>query len=429
MLTGGTKLAALATSNLMSLCEYFVQPKSEVIHLRKPETQESPDNSAADELADLRRLMLGPILDQQAALEKEIESLKLRQSDLKQRSIDCSEVLAQSLNRIHGKGEHLNTELETEIFSGVQKSFEKEPERMAELMYPILGPAVRKLVASLFQRNQADPGKPYQVEQLFLIHKETSILLSQAMMNEDAARDADLVSGMLEAIRSFVSDAFSLHEFDGMNSINLGDLTVWVEWGPKAVLAVVIRGFPDDSLREYYADVLQQIHKDYASELTEFDGDDSGFQSLDIATLSQTQEKSGAIRSAIKTWFNFPRMCLAATVLLIFTIANTVSDNRQWDQMMLGLTTEPGVVVVNAQRSWGKDTLTILHDPLAASISTIISRAGIDTSRVALGWHSFQSQDAPIVQRRQLQRLLSNNSYQTPQTTNQLPTINTKALP
>ena len=260
MLAGGTKLAAIGTSNVITPCECLVQPKSVVTHLKTSEAHETPGNSAEGDLADLRNLMMRPIIEQQAALETEIEALKLRQSDLKQRSIDCSEVLAQSLNRLHGKGEHLNTELETEIFSGVQKSFEKDPERIAELMYPILGPAVRKLVASLFQRNQADPGKPYQVEQLFLIHKETSILLSQAIMNEDAARDADLVSGMLEAIRSFVTDAFSLHEFDGMNSINLGDLTVWVEWGPKAVLAVVIRGFPDDSLREYYADVLQQIH-------------------------------------------------------------------------------------------------------------------------------------------------------------------------
>lgn len=429
MLTGGTKLAAVTISTVMSLCEYFVQPKSVVTHLKTPKPAETPDNSAASELADLRKLMMGPIIDQQAALEKEIEALQLRQSDLKQRSIDCSEVLAQSLNRLHDKGEHLSTELETEIFSGVQKSFEKEPERMAELMYPILGPAVRKLVASLFQRNQADPGKPYQVEQLFLIHKETSILLSQAMMNEDAARDADLVSGMLEAIRSFVSDAFSLHEFDGMNSINLGDLTVWVEWGPKAVLAVVIRGFPDDSLREYYADVLQKIHKDYAVELDGFDGDDSVFESLDIATLSQTQEKPRAIQTALKTWFSFPRVCLAATILLMFTIADTVSDNRQWSQMMSRLTAEPGVVVVDAQRGWGKDKLTILRDPLAASVDTIITRTGIDTNQTTLAWHSFQSEDAPIAQRRKMQQLLLNSSYRTPRKTNQLLTRNTKTTP
>jgi len=398
----------------MSTDELSVQPKSNVASIVSPSRVELSTDSAAGDLATLRNLMAGPVLEQQAALEKEIEELKRRLSDLDQRSDDCSEVLAQSVNRLHDRDKYLDVELEPEIFSGVQNSFKNQPERMAELMYPILGPAVRKLVASLFQRSQTDPGKPYQVEQLFLIHKETSILLSQAVMNEDAARDADLVSGMLEAIRSFVTDAFSLHEFDGMNSINLGDLTVWVEWGPKAVLAVVIRGFPDDSLREYYADILQQIHRDYAQELESFDGDDSSFAALDIATLSQTQPVLSSGKSLLKTWLSLPRVCLAATALIMFTLASSVSDNRQWNTMMSRLSAEPGVVVVDTERNWGQDSLTILVDPLAASTEQIERKAGIDKSQTNITWHSFQSQDAAILQRRQSQNRLFTESERAP---------------
>jgi len=398
----------------MSTDELSVQPKSNVTSITSPSKEEVHTDSAAGDLATLRNLMAGPVLERQAAMEKEIEELKSRLSDLDRRSDDCSEVLAQSVNRLHDKGEYLDVELEPEIYSGVQRSFKNQPERMAELMYPILGPAVRKLVASLFQRSQTDPGKPYQVEQLFLIHKETSILLSQAVMNEDAARDADLVSGMLEAIRSFVTDAFSLHEFDGMNSINLGDLTVWVEWGPKAVLAVVIRGFPDDSLREYYADILQQIHRDYAPELESFDGDDSCFAALDIATLSQKQSALSTGKSLLQTWLSMPRICLAATALIMFTLASAVSDNRQWNTMMSRLLVEPGVVVVDTQRNWGRDSLTILVDPLAAPTEHIARRAGIDKSQTNITWHSFQSQDAAIVQRRESLNRLFTESRRAP---------------
>lgn len=426
MLVSGTKLAARSRYKEMPISERSVQPESVVTNMTSPTPADAPGINAAADLAALRQLMLGPLLEQQSDLEQRLEdiarqqeAIAKRQSELNQRRTDCSEVLAQSLDTLHEQGQNLNRQLEGEVFAGVQKSFQNETERMAELMYPILGPAVRKLVASLFQRSETNSGKPYQVEQLFLIHKETSILLSQAVLDEDAARDADLVSGMLEAIRSFVKDAFSLHEFDGMNSINLGDLTVWVEWGPKAVLAVVIRGFPDESLREDYADVLQLIHRQFAGELESFDGDVSVFDTLNIATLNQNHDAPVHKRTTVKDWITPPRFCAAAALLTMFVVAGVVSDNREWNGMMAKLTSEPGIVVVNAQRSWRNNNLTILHDPLAAPKNQIVRRSGIDLDKTRIQWHSFQSHDTKIVQRRESRQRLFTHSTRTPRATNQ----------
>ena len=48
----------------------------------------------------------------------------------------------------------------------------------------------------------------YQVEQIFLIHKDTGLTLQHVVSKAELANDPDLVSGMLTAIKDFVQDSF-----------------------------------------------------------------------------------------------------------------------------------------------------------------------------------------------------------------------------
>ena len=353
----------------------------------------------SDDMAALRRLIVGPILQKQEALEQRIGELQARLENPDVRSKDCSQILGAAIKQLHSDNRNLSRELEPEILEGMEQGFRSQPDRMADALYPILGPAVRKLVASLFQRPQAELGKPYQVEQLFLIHKETSIILSEAFLYEETQRDADLVSGMLEAIRSFVKDAFALHEFDGMNSIELGDLKVWVEWGPQAVLAIVIRGFPEDSLREDYAEILRQIHVDFSEELESFDGDNEPFKRLELGLgqPDETHELGAEKNDSIVT---FPRIAYVVVLGAMMMIAGTVSDTRAWNKLIRTLSNEPGIVVVDAHNGWRQSQITLLHDPLARPVDKIISRSGIDVGQLRIKTHAFQSQDPSIAFRR-----------------------------
>ena len=353
----------------------------------------------SDDMAALRRLIIGPILRKQEALEQRVSELQARLENPGRRSKDCSQILGAAIEQLHNDNRQLSRELEPEILEGMEQGFRSQPDRMADALYPILGPAVRKLVASLFQRPQAELGKPYQVEQLFLIHKETSIILSEAFLYEETQRDADLVSGMLEAIRSFVKDAFALNEFDGMNSIELGDLKVWVEWGPQAVLAIVIRGFPDDSLREQYAEILRQIHSNFYDELACFSGDSEPFRHLELE-LGQPEITNEHCAETSRPVFTFPRLALGATLAAMMMIAGTVSDNRAWNQLIRALSDEPGIVVVNAHNGWRQSQVTLLHDPLAIPVDDIVSRSSVGLSTLRITSHAFQSQDPSIVARR-----------------------------
>ena len=89
--------------------------------------------------------------------------------------------------------------------------------------------------------------------------------------------NADVVSGMMDAIRRFVQEAFDADDHDGLRDLRVGDTSVIVEWGPKAVLAAVVSGVPDEEFRVQSAVTLENIHREYADDLGNFSGDLSPF--------------------------------------------------------------------------------------------------------------------------------------------------------
>ena len=109
---------------------------------------------------------------------------------------------------------------------------------------------------------------------MFLIHPESGLLLAHAWAPDLQASDPDLISGMLTAIRDFVADSFSREgDAGGLRRFSVGELTVMVEQGPRAVLAAVVRGQAPDSLLEQLQDTLETIHLQFSGALADFDGD------------------------------------------------------------------------------------------------------------------------------------------------------------
>ena len=51
-----------------------------------------------------------------------------------------------------------------------------------------------------------------------------------------------MVSGLLTALRDFVKNSFRSGDTDDLEALTVGDLSVWIEQGPRAILAAVVRG-------------------------------------------------------------------------------------------------------------------------------------------------------------------------------------------
>ena len=193
-------------------------------------------------------------------------------------------MLANAFALAGSRDEQLAKVLAPTLERATQASIRKNPGTLVGILYPLMGPAIRKSIAenldgTLQRLNQAFKHSfswqglkwrlealrtgssfadvvlkhtvEFRVEHIFLIHRKTGLLLEHVAAPEAAAQDPQLVSGMLTAIQDFVRDSFEGAQKDGgggIDSLRLGDLLLWCEEGPFAFLAAVIRGNPPESL-------------------------------------------------------------------------------------------------------------------------------------------------------------------------------------
>ena len=231
--------------------------------------EKSLDNNHAYE--ELRHLIVAPETEGLAAVEERLDNLEKRTEDV-------SEVVAEAIHMRRATGDQaLADALAPTIQETLRESVRRDPHVLADALFPVMGPAIRKSITetlrSMLQSfNEAldnsfsargiqwrieamRTGRPfaeivmmhsllYRVEQVFLIHRETGLVLNHLVAPTVAAQaqDPDLVAGMLSAIQQFVRDSFKSKDSESLASLNIGDLQVWVEESPNAILAAVVRG-------------------------------------------------------------------------------------------------------------------------------------------------------------------------------------------
>ena len=81
----------------------------------------------------------------------------------------------------------------------------------------------------------------------------------------------DLISGMLTAIRDFVSDSFGKEEGE-LEEVAFGKQRILLEGGQHAYLAVVLEGVEPEGYALLMREVIEKIHLNHENDLREFDG-------------------------------------------------------------------------------------------------------------------------------------------------------------
>lgn len=244
-------------------------------------------SSGQAEIDQLREVLIGDHLNQLASLRanhaNQIEALHERIAALEatirtdqQRSTLVGEVLTNAVRFDRPTGE-LGEALQPDVEHAISTSARGDSAVLAEALYPVLGPAIRKMVANMLTPDSLREGRTFTVEQLMLIERETGLVLAASALDESKLENADVVSGMMDAIRRFVQEAFDADDHDGLRDLRVGDTSVIVEWGPRAVLAAVVSGVPDEEFRVQSAVTLENIHRDFEDDLQSFSGDLSPF--------------------------------------------------------------------------------------------------------------------------------------------------------
>jgi hypothetical protein len=116
---------------------------------------------------------------------------------------------------------------------------------------------------------------PYSIERVFLVHRETGLLLSHIEADTGSRGEMDTISGMLTAIQDFVRDSFSGGEGE-LEEITHGNRRILLEAGQRAYGAVVLQGVEPEGYNRLIRDVVSTINVKYENELKKFDGTAEG---------------------------------------------------------------------------------------------------------------------------------------------------------
>jgi outer membrane protein OmpA-like peptidoglycan-associated protein len=383
-------------------------------------------------LQELRDLLLG---DEQ----KRILALQERLDDLELRSQETSTVVVEAihLRREQGGEEALRDALGPTVQAALREAVRKDSNALAEALFPVMGPAIRKSVAETIRAMLESFNKTlessisiqgikwrlealrtgrsyaevvllhslvYRVEQVFVIHRKTSLLLLHAVGPDVAAQDADMVTGMLSAIQDFVGD-FARDSFHAAPGEPLdrqplgGDLQVWFEQGPHATLAAVIRGDASQDYRLRLRETLEELHRRFGAELEAFEGDAAPFEpfrpELEQCLVAHYREKE---RKRPRPYFMV--LLLVLVGLLASWQVWRFFQVRKWRAFVEVLRQEPGIVITASGERGGRFQIRGMRDPLSVDPRVLAESAGLEAQYADFQWATFYSLDDAMVLRR-----------------------------
>lgn len=235
----------------------------------------------------------------------------------------------------------------------------------------------------------------FRVEQVFLIHRDSGLLLQHVVAPEVEVQDVDMVSGMLTAIRDFAHDSFHVGDEEGLQTMEVGDLQVWVEQGPRAVLAAVLRGTAPVELRLALREALEGVHLELGAELGGFEGDASPFVRARplLEDCLRSQRVAGPRRRMTRVWV----LALLLLALVAGWGATSFLQARRFGRFLRALSAEPGIVVTGVSREGGARVVTGLKDPLAQPPEQLLDEHGLEPGRVRFRLGGYHSLEAPLV--------------------------------
>ncbi len=380
------------------------------------ESSPSEDSTrSGDELTEVRSLLLG-------SEQAQLANLRQRLDDPERRATELSEVIPEAMMLRSGRDDKLTAAIMPNVEKALDASVKRNSSILVDTLFPLIGPVIRKSIGEALRErvlsfNQGlehtfslrglkwrleamRTGQTfgevvflntlvYRVEQVFLIHKQTGLVLQHVVWRGVADQDADMVASMLTAIQDFARDSFSLETGEALETLQIGDLTVWIENGPHAVLAAVIRGNAPHEFRSVLQNALETIHLQQKDLLESFDGEVAPFEAsrphLEACLVQAEREQD-------------KRPPLFALIIIGIVIAGLIvlgvrgSRNRvRWAHYLENLKGEQGIVVTSVEKRGGKYYVSGLRDQLAADPDKMLRNANLNPEKLVGTWEPYQA--------------------------------------
>lgn len=297
--------------------------------------------NSTPELDQLKDLLLADELTQLKELASKLRSLDFEAQDeetilqritplfdrillerLKSKDAHTQEILSQYFADIIAQtSKHnpsgLSRSLQSVISPAIAKEIAENKDVMIDALYPIMGGMIskyvtqaikeimetinkkienglsiervkRKVKAKMTGVSEAElmleEGGDARILSLFVIDKETSLLIAEAYLEDQKIDDAHMVASMASAIKDFINDW--IKKSDTIKEVQLlsyGNETLYIESAGTVYIIAFLDSEPDHGLRKDINIFFASLLKQYAAFFQAYDGDDSA---VEVNTLS-----------------------------------------------------------------------------------------------------------------------------------------------
>ncbi|WP_392530729.1 OmpA family protein [Nostoc sp. C117] len=404
------------------MCEYSTN------QISKASSEGLNSNSQNSEINDELTILRSLLLDiEPTELKKLYERLKNTQIQPK----DIGDMLPEAVILRSKQDKQLGEVMVSTVEEAIEVSVKQNYNVLADTLFPVIGPATRKAISTALEEmmqsmNQTlehslspesfkwrleaqRTGKSfaeivllrtlvYRVEQIFLIHKESGLLLQHLVTKQVVIQDPDLVAAMLTAIQDFIKDSFSVQKGDGVKSLRFGELVIWIEEGPQALIAGIIRGNPPQELRLILQKAIEKIHLNLSREIKNFTGEIEVFEASKryLEDCLIVQYESATKKNYTYAWALFGAIAIACGIWSFFTIREQI----RWQSYLQKLNSQPGIIVINSKQSFGKYFITGIRDPLAVDPNILIEQTNLNPKTVISQWKPYLSLEPEFTTKR-----------------------------
>jgi outer membrane protein OmpA-like peptidoglycan-associated protein len=435
------------TANLNKLQTCFEDFKKQNQTLEQEKTQFSFLSKQIENLEQIKITQLVCRLSQLELGLVRLNDLEKQVNDTELRTKEIATVLPHAIRQASQSiDSQTKAEIAAELIDSLQKpveqcirqSIRQDIRPFVEALFPVIGPVIRKSLNELFKtliqsinksleqslswqglswRIEAwRCGRPfseivlqhtlvYRVEQVFLIHRESGLLIQHVHQEDIEIGDSDAVSAMFTAIQDFIRDSFLSNKIEELDSVEIGEYTVWLERGPYAVLACVIRGVAPYEFRNLMRSTIESLHADYGPLLKEFSGNCEQLQACQFL-LEKTLR--------LEKKFNPERHLLHPNLIIIFSLIILLFGGLgywhfQYQERLSDyietLRKRPGIVVISTGHQDGKLLIYGMRDPLADDPQDIAQDFELNDHNIVSQWIPYLDLTPPFLERRMRQRL------------------------
>jgi flagellar motor protein MotB len=313
---------------------------------------------------------------------------------------------------------------------------------IVDALFPVIGPIIRKAIAEALRGLMSDlnrvleygfsprgirwrleawrSGVPfaqivlrhtlrYRIDHVFLIERDSGLVLHRRSAPNLPDLDGDAIAGMLTAIGQFVRDSVGRGEGDALEAARVGEHLLWVIEGPRASLACFLSGVPPHGLRGILSDRLEQIHAGFPPQLDSDALAASGASvewdaALDPAALEASSAALGG--QGVEGTHKASRWPLLLVVLLALAalawhFARIERWNHRVETLRAQLLDHPGFLLGRIDsRPWRELTVHGLVDADAEPLAPLLERVDFGDVEPRLELDGFvSSADAVVVNR------------------------------